>query len=74
MAPTLPIPGGPNRDDSVYKNNACMKETPRRRITVTSSLNEISTDQLRLYSKKNMVFETHGLINYTDTKAFVSFS
>jgi hypothetical protein len=23
-----------------------MKETPRRRITVTSSLNEISTDQL----------------------------
>jgi hypothetical protein len=42
----------------------CRKETPRRRITVTSSLNEISTDQLgnrvvhckedsNLYSKKS---------------------
>jgi hypothetical protein len=28
------------------KNVAAMKETPRRRITVTSSLNEIPTDQL----------------------------
>jgi hypothetical protein len=30
-----------------YETVSSMKETSRRRITVTSSLNEISTDQLR---------------------------
>jgi hypothetical protein len=40
----------PRRSYSIYRHRIrprrdCMKETPRRRITVTSSLNEISMDQ-----------------------------
>jgi hypothetical protein len=31
----------------MYDLYVCMKEIPRKRITVTSSLNEMSTDQLR---------------------------
>jgi hypothetical protein len=40
-----------------------MKETPRRRITVTSSVNETATDQL------GIIGWGHGLIKYTDTTA-----
>jgi hypothetical protein len=31
----------------ILSNGSAMKETPRRRITVTSSFNEIYADQLR---------------------------